>query len=222
MFESGKLAVLKNVFEFSEKALAEELKWAAKQPPARHSPEAKPMASGALTILMSEKNAAGEGLSFLRRKSANIEVHKFDYLGEEEWSRFIAEKAQEYGIKLNSPALKFLADVYQGDTWRLITELQKISSLKRGVISKDELEKLGLEITPDLREFLRDLRDYQLGERLNSLERIFSLNEPMPKVFNMLVYQWPEKLSQLATYDVLVKSGKLDYEEVILDLALSG
>ena len=217
LFAPDKFAVLENAFsagdeESASKKLAEELKQSAKQ-------------SG-ITVLLSEKRST-EGFGFLSKKSAKVDVQKFDYLEDKEWEEFIAAKAEEYRVVLSVPALKFLGRVYQNDTWRLVTELQKISSLGSDAknqsqpLGAQELEKLGLEVAPDFFGLLHGLKGYQLENRMASLEKLFSMNEPLPKIFNMIIYQWPEKMSHFAQYDVLVKSGKLDYDEVLVALAIS-
>ena len=206
MFETQKLAVLSNVFECSERGLADELKWAAKQ--------------AEVTILVSEKNKTSENLNFLGRKLASIKTQEFPYLTGAKWEAFVSELAKENGVALQPAALKFLAEVYQNDTWGLVTEIQKIAMLLRKNIELKDLEKLGLEVSPDFFGLLGGLKSYELDKRLAALEKLFLLNEPMPKIFNMIAYQIPDKLPQLAKYDILVKSGKLDYEEVLVDLVI--
>jgi len=216
MFETQKLAVLSNVFsaqggsasggEFSEKTLSEELKWTTKQ--------------AEVTILVSEKNKTSENLNFLGRKLASIKTQEFPYLTGAKWEAFVSEFAKENGAALQPAALKFLAEVYQNDTWGLVTEIQKIAMLLRKNIELKDLEKLGLEVSPNFFGLLGGLKSYELDKRLAALEKLFLLNEPMPKIFNMIAYQIPDKLPQLAKYDILVKSGKLDYEEVLVDLVI--
>ena len=217
MFETQKLAVLSNVFECSERGLADELKWAAKQ--------------AEVTILVSEKNKTSENLNFLGRKSVHphtkrvgmgtgIKTQEFAYLTGAKWEAFVSEFAKENGAALQPAALKFLAEVYQNDTWGLVTEIQKIAMLLRKNIELKDLEKLGLEVSPNFFGLLGGLKSYELDKRLAALEKLFLLNEPMPKIFNMIAYQIPDKLPQLAKYDILVKSGKLDYEEVLVDLVI--
>ncbi|MDO8664700.1 MAG: hypothetical protein Q7K44_04120 [Candidatus Liptonbacteria bacterium] len=206
MFETQKLAVLSNVFECPEKALSEELKWAAKQTE--------------VTILVSEKNKTNENLAFLGRKSANIKTQDFPYLTGAKWEAVVSELAKENGAALQPEALKFLAEVYQNDTWGLVTEIQKVALLLKKNIELKDLEKLGLEVSPDFFGLLGGLKNQELNKRLVSLEKLFLLNAPMFKVFNMIAYQIPDKLPQLAKYDILVKSGKLDYEEALVDLII--
>ncbi len=60
-------------------------------------------------------------------------------------------------------------------------------------------------------------------QKITALERLFIGQEEPVKIFNILASQnrLPIGLIQkLADYDAMVKSGRIDYEEVLLDLAL--
>ena len=206
LFDPKKLAILDNVFLSEEKELQNILKKAAKNPN--------------VTVLVSEKNKSSENLTFLGRELANIKTQPFPYLTGAKWEVFVSELAKENGAALQPAALKFLAEVYQNDTWGLVTEIQKIALLLKKNIELKDLEKLGLEVSPDFFGLLGGLKNQELDKRLVSLEKLFLLNAPMFKVFNMIAYQLPDKLGQMAKYDVLVKSGKLDYEEVLVDLVI--
>src|SRR3989344_1554227 len=210
LFDPKKLAILDNIFSAEggaeEKDSQNVFKESAKNPN--------------ITILVSEKNKSSEKLTFLARKSVNIKLQKFDYLEGAEWIKFISELAKENEATLQPEALKFLAEVYQNDTWGLRTELQKIALLPKKNIELKDLEKLGLEVSPDFYGLLGGLKNQELDKRLASLEKLFLLNAPMFKVFNMIAYQIPDKLGQMAKYDILVKSGKLDYEEVLVDFVI--
>ncbi len=217
LFEPNKLAVLKNVFsaaggESVIRELAAELKLAVKQTN--------------LTVLISEREKPNKGFDFLLKKSTKLLVQKFDYLKGSQWETFVADQAEKQGMKLSKHDIGFLAKVYESDTWRLVTELRKISCLASflkgpaGAAAGKEIKNLDFEIIPDLWELLKKLKSYGLDNRLAALEKLFSLHEPLPKIFNMLIYQWPEKLVQFAAYDVLVKSGKLEYEEALVGLVL--
>lgn len=211
LFDPKKIAILENIFsvsggESAAKELTAILKSAAK--------------NQNITILVSEKNKTSDNLTFLGGKSAAIKSQPFPYLTGAKWETFVSEFAKENGVTFQPSALKFLAEVYQNDTWGLVTEIQKIALMGKKSIELKDLEKLGLEISPDYFNVLSGLKNYEMGVRLASLEKLFLLNEPMPKIFNMIAYQIPNKLSQLAKYDILVKSGKSDYEEVLVDLVI--
>ena len=56
--------------------------------------------------------------------------------------------------------------------------------------------------------------------RLAALETLLVSGDPPPKIFNILASQWREKTHQMAEYDFAVKSGKLEYDDVLLALVL--
>lgn len=65
------------------------------------------------------------------------------------------------------------------------------------------------------------LYEKSIQARLFSLERIFLQNEPCAYVFNLVAsLARGEKTTTLADYDIFVKSGKMGYEEVLLELAI--
>ena len=204
IFEEKKLAVLENIYEMEEKQLAQVL-----EPPTNDK---------ATTVLLSEKEKPNKTLGFLLKKPATTE--EFEYLQSEEWSGFIVQAAHKLKINLSPEAIPFLAGVYQNNTWGLMTELEKVRDLRLGTIERRDLENLGLEVMPDFWSTMNGLKNRELAQRLTTLEKIFSRNEPPPKIFNILSSLWREKIPQMAEYDLKVKSGKLEYEEVLLDLVL--
>ena len=50
---------------------------------------------------------------------------------------------------------------------------------------------------------------------------MLALNDPPAKLFNILASQWQEKILQIAELDFAVKSGKMEYEEALLELIIS-
>jgi hypothetical protein len=64
------------------------------------------------------------------------------------------------------------------------------------------------------------LRGKEVSGRLRALETLLAQSDPAAKIFNILASQWKEKTLQIADYDFAVKSGKLEYEEAVLDLVL--
>ena len=47
------------------------------------------------------------------------------------------------------------------------------------------------------------------------------MNDPRAEDIQILAAQAGEKTPRMAEYDLAVKSGKVDYEEVLLDFAIS-
>ncbi len=226
MFEPLKMAVLDNVFEDGSKELAAELKQLA--------PHVE------LTIVISEKTMPAPPFGFLksvsppsprlRRTSSeqatgnreeSIRIEEFPQLAGVELLSWIRTVAGERDVALTTGAVKFLAEVYSKDTWRLATELDKVSGLTKRTIDVPDLENLGLETTPDFWGVMNGLKAPVPAKRLATLEYLLSRKEPGQKIFHMIAYQWPDRLEHLAAYDRAVKSGKLDYEEALTDLAIS-
>jgi DNA polymerase III delta subunit len=176
------------------------------------------VAKKATIVLCSEKEEPAKTFRFLLKNP--VIFQKFDYLLGYEWEKFIRVEAKKFGLNLRDTALRLLAEIYKENTWGLITEFQKLSTLKSGEISGEDLDKLGLEVSPNYWAMLDGLKSSNLAGRLVALEKLFGAEEPMPKVFNILSSQWREKTSLMAEYDLKVKSGKMDYEECLLDLVL--
>ena len=210
--DNKKMAVLKNAFVFDLKELKEFLK--------------VNLSAEDLTILLSEEDASPEELKTLLKKAFLVE--KFDYLKGDEWLSFIQKEANRRKISFTSQAVYFLARIFNGDSWGMINELDKAVLLnKKSAIEPEDLIKIGNynQESPDIFDFInRVLRNWSLPERIIALERLFISQEEPVKIFNIMasLKRLPKDLiKKLADYDVMVKSGKIDYEEILLNLALS-
>jgi DNA polymerase III delta subunit len=206
IFEPVKLGILTGLPAVSDPKLPEALKKFSQDPK--------------INLLISETREPDRAFAFLKDKR-KVLVQEFPILRGAAWRAFLRQEARKLGVNLAPSAFEFLAAAYEGDSWRLITELQKLSLLSRREIKLEDLERLAIELTPDFWETLRGLKSPNLGRRLLTLEKLFARNEPAGKIFNILAYQWQEKLPRFAAYDLAVKSGRCDYEEVLVDLLIS-
>ncbi len=84
----------------------------------------------------------------------------------------------------------------------------------------DTLKKAGIRLKEDFFGMVFGWLSKPVREKLCVLERLFALKTEEQKIFNILAYQDVSKLRRFADYDVLIKSGKLECEDVLLDLAL--
>ena len=227
MFEATRLAVVENAFEIEA---------------AKLSAVIKPfVAEKGLQILLCEKDKPLKALAFLLEKP--VVPQKFEALAGAEFARFIKEEGKNRGVVFADSAALFLATVYAGNSWGAMTEVEKLSSLKgvagdglddvhdgvrgdtnatRGetIIEKCDLDALGLEAAPNYWGLLNGMKSFDLRARLSALETLFSVNDPPAKIFNILSAQAGERVPLMAAYDLAVKSGKLEYDEVLVDLAL--
>lgn len=220
LFQPKKMAILDNGFELEAKVLKKIL--------------LEVLENKNITVLMSEKDKPVKALDFLLKEP--VVNQKFENLEGKEWENFILKEAKRVEVKITAGALRFLAGVYQNNSWGLVTEFQKVkylgnpaafrqdlrqaSSGSHVEIDVRDLEDLGVEQVPNFFSLILGFKNRNLSDRLWALEKIFSMNEPAAKIFNILAYQLPDKLQDMARYDLMVKSGKLEYEEALLNLVI--
>ena len=213
IFETAKLAVLENAFELDAPKLAKLLKPFIEEKN--------------ITILIAEKDKPLKALAFLLEKP--VLAQKFETLVGAEWTAFIMAEAKKNDVPLTSAAAQFLGTIYDGNTWGLITELQKLRGFKnKGVgttvavpIDKKDLDIFDFEVAPNYWGLINGLKNFDIKNRLYAFETMLAANDPPVKIFNILASQWQEKTPHMAEYDLAVKSGKVDYEEALVDLLIS-
>jgi len=204
LFTATKLAVLENIFEIEAKKAAALL---------------KPIHGDAsVQVLISEKGKPVKALAFLAEKPSISQ--KFETLAVAELAKFAILEAERGGFSLAPAAAQFLAAVYEGNTWALAMEIAKLSSFKKSVTRAD-LDSFGLETAPNYWALVNGVRSYDMKTRMFALEKLLAMNDPAAKIFNILGSLWVEKIPHMAEYDLAVKSGKIDYEEALLDLTTS-
>lgn len=205
IFEKSKLAIVENLAAADEKIAAKEFGEFADDK--------------STTILFSEDKKPAKALKFLAEAEAPSKFEIFEYPQGEEMPSFIKKEASRLGVNLKNDAVYFLAEIYANDTWGLVTELEKLAHL--GIAAgRKELEAIGLEAVPNYWATINGIKSQDIKNRTRALEKLFARNEPYAKVFNIISSLWKEKIPQAAEYDFKVKSGKLEYDEALLDLIL--
>jgi DNA polymerase III delta subunit len=214
IFETAKLAVLENAFELEAPKLSKLLKSFIEEKN--------------ITILIAEKDKPVKALAFLLEKP--VLAQKFEQLADAEWTAFIQAEAKKNGVALTPAAAQFLGTIYDGDTWGLITEIEKLRGFKSGkvganaasgAIDKKDLDIFDFEVAPNYWGLINGLKSFDIKNRLYAFETMLAANDPPAKIFNILASQWQEKTPHMAEYDLAVKSGKVDYEEALVDLLIS-
>ncbi len=211
IFDRKKLAVLKGIYEVDGKRIKEFLK---------HNQDSEDF-----TILISEEKQPPAELKFLLRKSFSAE--EFKELKGEDWCLFIHKEARERNLSFTPAAINFLAEVFKGDSWGLVNELSRLSLLSHDLpLTAEKLREIGdfPYQSPNIFTFINSvIGNRSLSEKITALEKLFIYQEEPVKIFNILasLKRLPDGvIRKLADYDVMVKSGKLDYEEALLDLAI--
>ncbi|HEY4523915.1 MAG TPA: hypothetical protein VJK04_03540 [Candidatus Paceibacterota bacterium] len=170
-------------------------------------------------MVMVSENTISKDFTFLKQKPNKVEY--FDVLSRAEFVEFLKKEAKKKGANLDANAISFMADIFRGDSLGAVNELQKLSFLKNARISLDFLRREeGLRAPHDFFSLLRGLWGTSLPAKLKNLELLLSLNEDPAKIFNVLAYLDAQNIGQFADYDVLVKSGKIDYEEALLEYVI--
>lgn len=138
---------------------------------------------------------------------------------------FIAMEAKKRSILIAPEAADFLVFALRRDTQLIMNELEKIAlyyNEPSRELSRQDVELLVdyLE-SPDIFAFTNAVSKLgPLASRLTPLERLFMNREEPAKIFNIFAKNPFIDLAtvrMLADHDILVKSGKLDYETALLD-----
>ena len=176
-------------------------------------------------MILEEKKPTKE-FDFLIQKP--VYYQEFRQLNAEGLAFFIKKEAEKRNLKFDPKAKEYLIrwqEQTNVDTLALVNELDKIALADfPQPISVSSLE---LVVSFSYQEKVFNLAGILAGQnslkkKIVALEQLFIQKEPAAYAFNLLSYRASAGLLlKLADYDVSVKSGGLDYEEVLLDLALS-
>ena len=120
IFETAKLAVLENAFELDAPKLAKLLKPFVEEKN--------------ITILIAEKDKPVKALAFLLEKPA-ISRKNSRRSPARNGRRSYAAEAKKNDVKLTPAAAQFLGTIYDGNTWGLITEIEKLRGFKNGGVA---------------------------------------------------------------------------------------
>ncbi len=216
LFEDVKLAVLENAFgDFfreNQLALTDFLK--------------NNLKNQDLTLVICAEKTPPKNLSFLLKKPALTQ--EFDGLKGEQLKFFIGKEAEKRGLNLSPAAVVFLAEIFGGDTWALVNEMEKLSLFNSRNFDAVRLKELVAYYKPlNGGEFFSRLSGVSSGHfygKIANLEFLLSQGEEPAKIFNILAASSrnsPEIIKRFADYDAAIKSGKTDYEEALIDMALS-
>ncbi len=196
LFETAKLGILENVGEADPKDLHPIFKLSS--------------ASKTLTLVISVEKPLSKNFK-VPVDGENKEI-EFPEPSASECARLARSEAEKRGVKLSEAVLDALIKTYLGDTWGLITELDRIA------LGASPEPFAGEQNFFSLTNVLQS--DGPASYKLPALERLLQDNDAAA-VFNFLASRAnPESKTKMADWDVAIKSGKAEYEEALFGLAL--
>lgn len=166
-----------------------------------------------ITVLLSADSAPPKPLAFLIQKPTVCTEYKL--LRGLAFKKFVEAEVVSRGAHISDEELAELGVLYRDDVWGLMTELDMLALAPR---ASRIAHRVFLR-----RDFFTLVKDIAYGSSRDTLPALEELlhNEDPSKIFNMLAALVSgEKKAQMADYDVAVKSGRLDYEAVLLDFAI--
>ncbi|MFA5052868.1 MAG: hypothetical protein WC565_02335 [Parcubacteria group bacterium] len=172
-----------------------------------------------IILVSSAETSLPDSMPFLAAPPTRTQ--EFDLLPKDKLVFFVLKEAIEKGINFSESDARSLIASFGGDLWSISSELDKLALAKSKEFPVSSPE-------PSYFELLSAIKFGRSKERkLIALEAIlYKLKEDPARVFNSLAYSAPkgtspeEWFSLMADYDVAVKSGKLDYEEALLDFVI--
>lgn len=184
------------------------------------------LSSQDLILIISESSKPPASWIFLLKLPVRDE--EFEELTGAKLKNFVKSEIKSMGVNLREEALDFLVDHYKTNLWGLMTELEKLrfstGTSMSGSIDLEAVKMVGdYSESQNIFHFMNAVQYSDAkSKRLRALEGVFFSREEPAKIFNILASRNhpPEFLAKLADYDIMVKSGRMDYEEVLLDLAL--
>ncbi len=159
-------------------------------------------------LIISTSDKVKKDFNFLLNKP--VISQEFKLLVGAAWKKFIDRELKKRNITSSQDV-----NIEEGDCMGLINELEKLS-----LLDNFEFRVSSLKFKYDFFDSIQQIARGDLRAKLSNLEILLE-NDDAAKVFNLLAYTvQSEEQIKMADYDVAVKSGKLEYEEVLLDFIL--
>jgi len=161
-------------------------------------------------LILESDEFLGKDFDFLLKPP--VLSQSFQELSPAQMSLFIKKEAGERNLDLSPKIINYLIQAYGSDTWAIVNELDKLAL-------GGELDYT--EVVPDFFVLLNRLRSREVaGKKIAALTWLLENEEPAA-IFNILANQVnPDFKIKMADYDVAIKSGKLGYEEALIDLLI--
>lgn len=176
-----------------------------------------------LTLILNSDKKPTKDFSFLLKEP--VISHNFDVLEGLELKKFLETEIKKRNIEVDQKSKELLLSGLSNNTWEIILALEKLSLLDEKKIDQKILEK-HIDLLPALDVFgnINKMREgYSVGSRLSTLEELYERGADSVMIFNLFAsspYLNKDQKIKMADYDAAIKSGKLEYDEVLLDMML--
>ena len=176
-----------------------------------------------ITLILNSDKKPTKDLSFLLKKP--VVSHSFEKLEGLELKKFLDLEIKKRKIELDAQSKELLLAACGSNLWSIISELDKLALLDEKSISFKTLEN-HIDLLPEIDVFsqLNKIKSkHALGEKLKLLEDFIRRGADPAMIFNVLAvspYLTNEQKIEMADYDVAIKTGKLEYEEILLEMML--
>lgn len=220
LFESSKLGVVYNFTELEKSDLKEFISLIKEN-----------LKNKDLTLILNSDKKPTKDFSFLFEKALPagrqaVISHNFDILEGAELKKFLDLEIKKRKLELDPKSKELILSGLGNNSWEIVSALDKLSLLDEKKIDQKNLEK-HIDLLPAIDVFahINKMRDgYNVGSRLAILEELFERGADSARIFNIFAaspYLNKEQKITMADYDVAIKSGKLEYDEVLLSMMLS-
>ena len=164
-------------------------------------------------LILSADKHLGKEFAFLLKKP--VLSQEFSALSSVDLSNFIKAEAKKRNLTISPEVIRNLTQIYQTDTWGLINELDKISLGGKIETPYQYRKEQFFDLIGGI------LNSPSVASRLKTLEVLLD-NEDSAMLFNFVAsFSRGVQKIKMADYDAMIKSGKLNYEEALLDLSLT-
>ncbi|MDD5710562.1 MAG: hypothetical protein PHV43_00455 [Candidatus Colwellbacteria bacterium] len=202
MFGPKKLLILDNPFQYADtKKLKSILRSRAN--------------TDDINVIINTEKKFASAFKFLT-ELPNI-FYEFGKLQGKELDKFIRGQASELSLELTQPSITKIKDFLGSDTWRIATELERLSLTKGTNI---EGGKTAVNYFFNINEIKKG---GTVGQRVVALEELLSGGRyDAERLFNGLAFRLNSETEaeMYADYNTAVRAGRLDYEEVLVAVSL--
>lgn len=163
---------------------------------------------GTTLVVVSEKKLP-KVFDFLLKEP--VKAYEFEPLTGAKFVNFLKKEVGSQKLTVNDSVISQVASLHDGDTWGAVTELYNIAY---GSVSEKA------STAPEFFPMIQAFKGSSQAGRIKALWYALETTEPAA-VFNMLatLVSGGDKI-KMADYDVAIKSGKLEYEEALLDFVI--